>query len=147
MTTLQPVERLLARQVAPRRMATLLLGVFSALALGLAALGIYGVVSYATAQRSREIGLRLALGARPFDVLSLVLRQSGAIVVLGMCLGLAGAMALTRLMSSLVFGIAATDPLTYLLASTVLLATGLAACYFPARRAAHIDPMQALRDE
>jgi putative ABC transport system permease protein len=147
LTTIQSVEQILARQVAPRRLATFLLGAFSALALGLAALGIYGVVSYATAQRTREIGVRLALGARPFDVLSMVLRQAGTVVFLGMGIGLAGAVALSRLMSSLVFGITTSDPFTYLLTPVVLLATGFVACYFPARRAAYLDPIRALREE
>jgi ABC-type antimicrobial peptide transport system permease subunit len=129
------------------RFSTLLLAVFAALALGLAIVGIYGVFSYAVAARTREFGIRLATGARREDILRLVLREAAILSGAGLAVGLLGAMAATRLLGSLIGGVARSDPWTYPATAAVLLGTALAASYLPARRAARLDPLQALRQE
>ena len=129
------------------RFQTLLLGVFAAAAALLAAVGIYGVMSYAVSKQSREIGVRMALGANPGEVLCRVVRQGMAVALSGAGAGLAAAVLLTRLLSSLLYGVRSTDPATYAAVAALLLAIALAACYLPARRAAHIDPVKALRAE
>jgi putative ABC transport system permease protein len=141
------LEELLADSVARPRFYTLLMGLFAALAFGLAAVGIYGVVAHSVARRTREIGLRMALGAQSGDVVGLVVRQGMIPALLGLAFGLVGAVASTRYLASLLYGVRPMDPLT--LASSLVLLAGVAlvACWLPARRAARVDPMVALRYE
>jgi putative ABC transport system permease protein len=142
-----PVTRLSANTIWQSRVWGLLLGVFSVIALVLATAGIYAVMAYFVTQRTREIGVRIALGAQWRDVLKLILRSGMTLVVLGLTIGLAGALALTRLMATLLFEVSPTDPITFGgVALCVILAT-LLACYIPARRATKVDPMVALRYE
>ncbi|MBN1505964.1 MAG: ABC transporter permease [Sedimentisphaerales bacterium] len=130
-----------------RRMTTTVLGVFALTALLLAALGIYGVMAYSTSRRVNEIGIRMAMGACVADILHMVLRQGAKLALIGVGIGLAGSLALNRLIRSLLFGVTAHDPITLALVVVVLISVALAACYLPARRAARIDPMAALRCE
>lgn len=141
------MEEMIYSSESRPRFLTLLLSIFSVVALALAAVGIYGVLSYLVAQRGKEFGLRMALGAPRSHVLGLVLKQGALLAIAGLAVGLGFAVALTRLMASLLFNIQATDPLTFLLMSAVLAAVALAASYIPARRATKVDPMVALRYE
>jgi putative ABC transport system permease protein len=147
----QPVFRVMtmddyvASSLARRRFAMVLMLLFGGVALLLAAVGIYGVMSYTVAQRTHEIGIRVALGARPADVLGMVVRQGMTLVALGLGLGLAGALALTRLVASLLFGVSSTDVLTYGAIAGVLALVAFVATVIPARRATRVDPMLALR--
>jgi ABC-type antimicrobial peptide transport system permease subunit len=125
----------------------ILLGVFAGAALLLASVGIYGVMSYFVNQRTQEMGIRIAVGAERGDVLRLVLGQGARAALLGIAAGIAAALALTRLMASLLFGVSATDPLTFLAVMTLLTLVALSASYIPARRAMRVDPMVALRHE
>jgi ABC-type antimicrobial peptide transport system permease subunit len=123
----------------------LLLTIFAGLASGLAAVGIYGVVAFLVAQGTKEMGIRMALGATPRAIGLLVLRHGLVIALAGLAVGVAGAFVLTRLMQSLLFGVGSTDPVTYALVSALVVTTALAACCLPARRAARLDPMRSLR--
>jgi putative ABC transport system permease protein len=142
-----PVATLSANTVWQRRLSGMLFGIFSAVALVLAAAGIYGVMAYFVAQRTQEIGVRLALGAQRRDVLKLVLRKGMALAVIGLTLGVAGAIALTRFMRTLLFEVTPTDPLTFCAVALCLVVVALVACYVPARRATKVDPLVALRYE
>jgi putative ABC transport system permease protein len=133
--------------VALRRASTVLLGIFAGIAALLAALGIYSVISYGVAQRTREIGLRMALGAQRRDVVRLIIGEAMRVALLGIALGLAGALLLTRFLGNLLYGVPATDLLTFAAVTTLLTAVALFACFLPARRAAIVEPMVALRHE
>jgi putative ABC transport system permease protein len=145
--SVQSMEQILSGSVAQPRFRTLLLSVFAGLALILAAVGIYGVISYTVTQRTHEIGIRMALGAPAAAVVKLVVAQGIRLTVTGVLIGLGGAWALTRLMDTLLFGVTSTDPLTFAAVAVLLAGVALLACYIPARRAAKVDPIIALRYE
>ena len=144
---IRTMNQVIAESVSQRRFIMMLLGVFAATALLLAAIGLYGVVSFSVTERTREIGIRVAMGASYRDVLRLVLGQLLALTAIGIVFGIAGALALTRMMSSLLFEVSATNSLTFVCAPLLLAGVALAACFVPARRAAKVDPMVALRYE
>jgi ABC-type antimicrobial peptide transport system permease subunit len=143
----QTMESVISDSLAARRFAMILLGAFAALALGLASVGIYGVIAYVVGERTQEIGIRMALGARQKDVLRLVLWQGTRLALLGVAIGLGAALALTRLITRLLYGISATDPATFAGLATVLIAVAVAVCWIPARKAMRVDPVVALRYE
>jgi predicted permease len=134
-----------AESLAPSRVTTTLIGVFAALALAISAAGIAGILAFAVGQRTHEIGIRMAMGAVPGDVLRMILRQAALLVFPGLALGMTGALALTRLLTGLLFGVQATDPFTFVAVSLLLLGVAAVACFVPARRATEIHPMVALR--
>ena len=146
-SNIKTMEEVLASEVSQRRLGMSLLAAFAALALLLASLGIYGVLSYAVTQRTPEIGMRMALGARQRDVLRIVLSDGMRLALLGVGIGLAASLALTRVMANLLFGVSPTDPLTLVAISLLLIFVSFIACYFPARRATKVDPLEALRYE
>jgi len=141
------MDRIVADSIAGKRFTMTLLGAFAAIALLLAAVGIYGVLSYLVGQRTREIGVRVALGAQPVDVLRMVLADGARMTLAGVCIGMVAALGLTRLMSSMLFGVKPTDPLTFVAVAVVLGAIALLACLVPAQRAMRVDPIVALRYE
>jgi putative ABC transport system permease protein len=144
---IKTMDQVLSQSVAQRRFNMLLLGGFAGVALLLTAVGIYGLISYSVTQRTREIGLRMALGARRQDILKLVMARGLLLVLLGVGIGIAGAFALTRVMESLLFGVGARDPLTFAVIPLVMVGVALGACFIPARRATKVDPGVALRYE
>ena len=141
------LEQYLGVAVSQPKFNALLLTLFAGLALLLTAIGLYGVMAYSVVQRTQEIGVRIALGAQTGDVLKMVLRQGLMLTAIGLLIGLGAAFALTRLMSAMLYGVTATDPLTFAVISLLLVGVTLLACYLPARRATKIDPMIALRYE
>jgi len=141
------MNQVLADSLSAQRFSTTLFTLFAALALTLASIGVYGVTAYTIAQRTHEIGVRVALGAQRRDVLRLVLARGGLLALQGVAVGVAGAIALTRLMNAMLFGVSARDPLTLIVVSGVLIGVVLLACFVPARTAMRVDPMVALRNE
>jgi putative ABC transport system permease protein len=146
-TNISTLEKMVSDSIAQPRLNMLLMGLFGGLALILAAVGIYGLLSYAVTERTKEIGIRMALGGQVTDVLGLVLKQGMTLALIGEAIGLVGAFALTRLIRGLLFGVAPTDATTFIVVAAVLTSVALLACYFPARRAATVDPLVALRNE
>jgi putative ABC transport system permease protein len=146
-TRARTLEEIVSDSIAQPRFYTLLLAIFAGVALTLAAVGVYGSVAYRVSQRTHEIGIRMALGAGSGRILRLVIGQALVLILTGVAIGLAGAGALTRLMTGLLFGVGATDPAVFVVISLTLIAVALAACFIPARRATKVDPMIALRHE
>jgi putative ABC transport system permease protein len=147
MWKIRTVEFLVNRSTADRKFLMALMGIFAAVALVLTIVGLYGVISYLVNQRTQEIGIRMALGAQMRDIMGMVLKQGMVLVLTGVVLGLAAAWLLTRLMSRLLYQVSATDPLTFVGISLMLVSVALLACYIPARRATKVDPLVALRYE
>jgi putative ABC transport system permease protein len=141
------MDQVLADALAPRRLSMILLDVFAVLALVLACVGIYGVVSYLVGQRTHEIGVRIALGAQRSDVMRLVLAEGAKLALVGVVAGLGASFGLTRLLANQLFGVTSYDPLTYAAVAVLLMLVAVFACYVPARRAMHLDPVVALRCE
>ncbi len=147
LASVRTMQEVYDKSVMRTSFTLVMLGIAGGMALVLGILGIYGVISYTVSQRRREFGIRLALGAHPGNVLKMVLRQGAKMALVGVVIGLGGAFALTRLMTSLLFGVAASDPVTFVAVAVLLILVALLACYLPARRAMKVDPMAALRYE
>ena len=147
MYNIRPMDEILSESLAARRFSMILLGIFAALALLMACVGIYGVVSYLAGQRTHEIGVRMALGADRWHILKMVLGEGAKLSLLGVGIGLVAAFGLARFMANLLFGVSTYDPLTFAGVAGLLVLVALAACYIPARRATKVDPMEALRYE
>jgi putative ABC transport system permease protein len=145
--SISSMDQIIARSVADRRFALELLGVFAVVALLLAAIGIYGVMSYSFSQRTHEVGIRIALGAQRQDILRLAFGEGARIVVIGLASGLVGAAIVTRLFQSMLFEVGPADPATFVTVAAILAAVALFACYLPAQRATRVDPLVALREE
>jgi ABC-type antimicrobial peptide transport system permease subunit len=141
------MQQIVTTSVANRRFQMVLIGLFAILAVALAVVGLYAVVSYSVAERIHEMGLRLALGARPANLVALILREGLRLVVLGIAIGVGAALVLTRFLEALLFGVDARDTITFVLAPAILLAAALLGCLAPARRAMRVDPAVALRAE
>jgi putative ABC transport system permease protein len=141
------MEAVVSRSVAQPRFLAILLGVFATIALALAVVGVYSVIAFSVAQRTHEMGIRMAIGARPSHILSLVLREGMSLALMGIAVGLAGSFAITRAISGMLYRVSPTDPLTFVLISLLLTGAALAASFIPARRAIRVDPMVALRHE
>jgi predicted permease len=147
LASVRTMQEVYGKSVARTSFTLVMLGIAGAMALALGIIGIYGVISYTVSQRKREIGIRLALGAQSGDVVGMVLRQGAKLALVGVCIGVVAALGLARLMTSLLFGVTAHDPLTFFAVAVLLIFVGLVACYIPARRAMNVDPMVALRYE
>jgi putative ABC transport system permease protein len=147
LTDIYSMDEMLAKNLGDRRFMMTLLVAFAALAFTLAMVGIYGVISYLVTQRTHEVGIRMALGAKPADILRLIMSQGLLLAAVGLVIGLTGAFAVTRVLRTLLYGIAPTDPATYVSSALLLVVVALVASYIPARRAAKVDPMVALRYE
>jgi putative ABC transport system permease protein len=141
------MQDIVARSLSKRKFTMTLLTIFAGLAVTLASIGLYGVMSYSVSQRTREIGIRMAVGAQRTDVLKLIVQQGMILTALGVAIGLIASFGLTRLMSTLLYGVSATDAITFIGVSTLLGAVSLLACWVPARRASGVDPVVALRSE
>src|SRR5215210_5754309 len=144
-SNLKTMETVVSESVAPFKFNMFLLAMLAGIAMALTVVGVYGVMNYSVTQRTQEIGIRMALGARPGQVQALVLKQGMRLSAIGLALGLAGSFAVTRLMSSLLFGVSTTDPLVFAAVALILAVVALMACYIPARKATKVDPMIALR--
>jgi len=145
--SISSMDQIIARSLAERRFALELLGIFATVALLLAAIGIYGVMSHSFSQRRQEVGIRIALGAQRLDILRMAMREGGRLVIVGLASGLAGAAIVTRVFQSMLFGVSPADPVTFFSVSGLLAAVALLACYLPAQRATRVNPLVALRDE
>jgi ABC-type antimicrobial peptide transport system permease subunit len=145
-TRIEPLNDAISRIYAPQRIASYVVGLFSGAALFLSAVGLYGVLAYAVAQRTREIGIRIAVGAKSTNILQLVIRQGVQLAGIGLVIGIAAALALARLMSSMLYGVSANDPLSLTIAIVVLSMATVLASLLPALRATRIDPIEALRE-
>jgi ABC-type antimicrobial peptide transport system permease subunit len=145
--SVQTMDDVVATSYAARRLTMILLSVFAALAVALACVGIYGVISYLVGQRTQEIGIRMALGAQRGDILHLVLGEGTKMALLGAAVGIAASLGLTRMMARQLFGVSAHDPFTYVGVALLLMSVAIGACYLPARRAMRVDPIRSLRCE